>query len=116
MMLAPVRSVMAMQQSHCDMEDETIMSSTMPAHHDMSTMASMDMAMNMEQAIEHQCCCCDGDSCVANCEASITASLVMQPSAYLPALINVSYSEILSSDVINRELTPPSRPPANLHN
>lgn len=128
-MLTPFRGVIAMSDSHCDMEEMQSASShdEMAGTHDMSMMAStVSMHQHnppqydqvaVEQAVKkHQCCCCDNDgsSCVGNCDMGITVSLLMQATFYAPVFIDVTEPAIFSPELVLRELTPPSRPPAIL--
>lgn len=116
-MLAPLRSVMAMSSSHCDMDD-------MPATHDMSTMVSGKTmvhhnSMTTDTAeINHQCCCCDdgntNGSCAGNCDMGMSISLLIQESSYTPVFLEVAESNKISPHILVRALTPPSRPPAKL--
>lgn len=121
LMIAPFRGIMAMQDTHCDMDEMNMSSSVADTGHDM--MASHDMsAMSFTQAIQqqssqpgHQCCCCDGADCVANCDIGTVVSLVLQQSSYIPLFKDVSESFVATQNILVRELTPPSRPPATLY-
>lgn len=117
LMFAPLRSVMAMQQSHCDTGDSTIEVSTtasvskMHAMHDMSAMSLPDSSNQNSEQSSHQCCS-DGNTCANDCDMGVAVSLLIQTSIYAPLFINVAEAENISSSPIIRELTPPSRPPA----
>lgn len=131
LMLAPLRGVMAVQQSHCDMEDMPMSASANDSMsgHDMSGHAmhgmspleftavpvhmTADQPQTDQSTSNEQCCCCDS-GCAANCDMSISASMVMNASAYSPVFINTSNSISYTSEILVRALTPPSRPPANL--
>lgn len=125
-MFTPVRGVMAVQQTHCDMADmdmaEVAVSmnasmSTAMQGHEMHYMSSADQAADLaltDQSVANkQCCCCDND-CMSNCDMGVTASLVMQVSAYTPDFVKTTNSISYTSEILVRALTPPSRPPANL--
>ena len=133
-MFTPVRGVMAAQQTHCDMADmdmaEVAVSmnasmSTAMQGHEMHYMSSADMSADLaadqaadlaltDQSVANkQCCCCDND-CMSNCDMGVTASLVMQVSAYTPDFVKTTNSISYTSEILVRALTPPSRPPANL--
>jgi len=115
MMFAPVRSALAIQQSHCDMDSEEMsemMSSDVQEVHDMSAMTSPD-ATDQNSDINHNCCCCDS-GCAGNCDMSIVASLIIKPSSYSPVLLTAENLISNSPDLQVRALTPPSRPPLNL--
>lgn len=122
LVFAPIRSVMAVQQAHCDMDEMNMdeMSVSMQDHdmhamHAMHDMSSADEAIDLtmdEQAVSKtQCCCCDND-CVSNCHISVSFSLVMQVSLYSPVFVNTSNTDSYIPDLLLRTLTPPSRPPA----
>ena len=121
LMIAPLRGVIAVP---CDMQEMnassratvmpgTVMSdSVMPAH-DMSAMLSTDsMSSGM---IEHGCCDDSTVNCSADCDLGINFSLISQETSYSPVFNNSFKSVSFSSKILFRELTPPSRPPANLH-
>jgi len=139
-MFAPLRSVMAAQQSHCDMEDMSTEEMSVSMHasksHDMSKMSSMDMSAWLaaseqtaaepatsqptiseqaaeQAAVNQQCCCCD-DNCVSNCDMGLSVSILIHASSYTPVFINTAVSTTPSLNVLARALTPPSRPPAYL--
>ena len=113
-MFAPLRSVMAIQSTHCQMDDMSVMNSMVQ---DQSVQGQTSHHMDHDQsiAVDQQCCCCD-DACAGSCDMGMSASLVMQSSSYGPVFRNVSESVSISTDILVRELTPPSRPPANLYN
>lgn len=111
-MLAPVRGVFAIP---CDMGEMEVSSGSSMTHesHDMSAMLSAD-AMQMDMGKFN---CCDDLSidCSGGCDLGISVSLVLPEISYAPVYKN-SFSLISSSyKTLFRELTPPSRPPANLH-
>ena len=119
-MFAPIRSAMAVQQAHCDMDgmnmDEMSMSMSMQDHamHAMSsTDDPADLTTDQRAVSGTQCCCCDYD-CVSNCEIGVSVSLVMQVSLYSPVFVNTSNTDSYISDLLLRALTPPSRPPATI--
>ncbi len=118
MVIAPVRGALAIQDSHCDME-EMVMSKHdgMMGSHDMMThdMSGM-MSSEQPQHNSKQCCCCDGTDCAGQCDMGMSVSIVVQQSSYVPVFKDVSESITVSENILVRELTPPSRPPANLHN
>jgi hypothetical protein len=150
-MFAPLRGVMAMQSTHCDMAagavdgnpvvpnlvapNSNTISFDKSLLHDMSTMSSIYSSHQTDQytndqdhpAIDkqaavpyqteanHQCCCCDSH-CVSDCEMGMSATMLIQNSSYAPQFVNVAKSLTLSSDLVIRALTPPSRPPLVSHN
>lgn len=120
LMLTPLRAVMAVQSSHCDMAemdmDVTTVSMSDQGHdmHDMSSHEMSAMQVSDDQSAgNQQCCCCDSD-CASNCDMNLTASLYMQASSYSPLYLSTSNSSAFNSEVLVRALTPPSRPPAKL--
>ena len=113
-MFAPLRSVMAIQSTHCQMDDMPVMNSMVQGQ-SAQDQSSNHMNHDQSTAVDQQCCCCD-DACAGSCDMGMSASLVMQSSSYGPVFRNVSESVSISTDILVRELTPPSRPPANLYN
>jgi len=122
-MFAPMRGVMAMQQVHCDMDDEAMNvsaivpvedgSSAMHASHDMSSMLMHDSSQ--QQSVNNQHQCCDGmKTCAGDCDMGTVVSLLVQTSNYAPLFISVADAGNDSSEPIVRELIPPSRPPAKI--
>ena len=84
LMLAPMRSVMAMQQIHCDMgnhitghdaESSTVISDYSDDH----DMMAMSMAASTNLKNSHDCCS-DNNSCVSGCDMNISVSLLTQES------------------------------------
>jgi len=124
MMLTPLSGVMAAQCDMADMADMHISSSSevMPgsviAAHDMSAMLSTDMlstdAMPSEMN-QHGCCDDLSFNCSAGCDLGVNVSLILQETSYSPVYKYSFKSALVSSKILFRELTPPSRPPAHLH-
>jgi len=122
MMLAPMRTVLAAEQTHCDMADMdmsemSVSTSTAMQSHDMSKMSSIDMSTGQlvsgETAVKHQCCCCD-NNCVDACDMGMSVSILMQASNYSPTFVDTRLFTSSSLSLVVRALTPPSRPPASL--
>ena len=123
MMFAPLRGVMAMQQTHCDVgnhiaghdaESSAVISAYSGDHEmmDMSVVANT----SVQKSVNSHSCCSGSHKCVSNCaDMSISASLLMQELSYTPNFTNVSGSVALTTDLINREFTPPFRPPLVTH-
>ena len=122
LMITPLRSVMAEQGSHCDMDDMPGMSSTAITSNTMANQMHMSQADNAQvdidapqyKQMQHECCCCDGDSCANNCDMGLSISILMQDSAFSPVFVSASYIKLFSSDILARALTPPTRPPLKL--
>ena len=116
LMFTPFSGVVA---AHCDMEEmdasssSTVMPGSVILAHDMSTMLSTD-AMSSEMNA-HGCCDDLSFNCSAGCDLGVNVSLVMQETSYAPVYKDSFKSVVISSKILFRELTPPSRPPANLH-
>jgi len=116
LMFAPLRSVMAVAQGHCDMDDMDMaeMSVSMQDH-DMHTMPaaadSYDSMTTEQAAADTSCCCCDND-CVSNCQVNISASLLIHVSDYSPVFLSASKIHSYIPQLLLRTLSPPSRPPA----
>ena len=124
LMFAPMRSVLATQLMHCDMDVSAMNISTtvstlnvssvdMHASHDMSSMPAHDSSHQPSEKNQHPCCS-SAKICVSDCEMGTSVSLFTQTSNYAPLFINVAETEIISSVPIVRELTPLSRPPVKI--
>ena len=115
-MFAPVRSVMA---SPCNMGDSVPVSeetslSDVHALHDMSSMMASATVDYQSAKGQHKCCAeSSTDVCANHCDMGVSVSLLIQSTTYAPLFINVAEAENISAAAIVRELTPPSRPPAN---
>ena len=125
MMFAPMRSAMAMQQSHCNNMDSNISnhnavsSAVIPDYsgdHDIMVMLISSNPQKAEQKVESAHGCCSGQgSCTSDCDMGVSVSLLMQESSYVPNLTNISESVALITDLIKREFIPPFRPPLVSH-
>ena len=116
MMFTPLSGVMAVQcdmaEMHVSTSSAVIPGSVIPAH-DMSAMLSTDaMPSEMNQ---HGCCDDPSFNCSAGCDLGVNVSLILQEISYSPVYKYTFKSALISSKILFRELTPPSRPPANLH-
>ena len=116
MMFTPLSGVIAAQ---CDMAEMHVSTSSavMPAH-DMSAMLSTDMLSTdsmPSKMNEHGCCDDLSFNCSAACDLGVNVSLILQETSYSPVYKYSFKSAVISSKILFRELTPPSRPPANLH-
>ena len=120
---------MAVQLVPCDMADMDmeVSADSMPESmaasmkgHDMHHMSSHGMSSDQGTSAQtisdkagsaHRCCCCD-NGCKSNCDMGISASLLIQASAYSPVFVKASSFTAFVSATLVRALTPPSRPPA----
>jgi hypothetical protein len=61
--------------------------------------------------------CCDDISinCSTACDLGVGVSLIMQGTSFTPIYKNSFKVISISSKILFRELTPPSRPPENVH-
>ena len=91
----------------------TVMSGSVILAHDMSTMLPTDSMPSEVNA--HGCCDDLNINCSAACDLGVNVSFILQEISYAPVYKNSFSSVSLSSKILFRELTPPSRPPANLH-
>lgn len=124
MMFTPLSGVMAAQcdmaemaEMHVSTSSAVIPGSVIPAH-DMSAMLSTDMLStdSMPSAMNQHGCCDDlSFNCSAGCDLGVNVSLILQQTSYSPVYKYSFKSALISSKILFRELTPPSRPPANLH-
>ena len=118
--ITPLRAVTA-DVSGCKMKTAdnvhtaSMMSDHAAGHHQTGQHEQMTKADD-SSAVSHQCCCCSDSTsaCAGNCDMGVTASLILQELSYSVAVLAVSESVITTSNILLRELTPPSRPPAAL--
>lgn len=116
--ITPLRTVTA-GNSVCKMEvtDNTpssvMMSEHATGHHNMEQHVQM-VSVDDNSMISNQYCFCDDSQgvCSSNCDMGMSVSLVLQELSYASVILDVSESVITSSNILLRELTPPSRPPA----
>ena len=115
-MFTPLSGVVA---AHCDMAEMDVSSSNavtpgavMPVH-DMSAMLSTETVSS--EMSKHDCCDAPATNCLNACDLGMNISLVFPQTVYAPVYKNSFKSVSLSAKVLFRELTPPSRPPANFH-
>ena len=127
LMFAPLRSVMAMQQIHCDMgnhiagmnADQNAESSTVVSgysdDHDMLAMSMVTSTSDQKKSENSHGCCSGKSICTSNCDMSISASLLIQESSYIPNFTNIPGPVTQITDLIKKEFTPPFRPPLVFH-
>jgi len=123
-----VRSALAMQQTHCDMSDNVAADGAVMSEHSGHDMMAMSMTddpktadfetvdSGMQKSEKSHDCCSDSTFCESACNMNISASLLTQESSYIPNFTNVPGSVALITDLINKEFTPPFRPPLVSHN
>ncbi len=105
-----MRSVFAMESSHCDMDGEM----DMPAQLLSVVQSSGYQDSNLQndgQSKQMNESCCDDNGCSSSCDMSMGASLLIQISSYSPVFVTVESIPAFSSELQLRALTPPSRPP-----
>ena len=107
LMFAPLRGVVAVPCDFTIMGDAAEHHSMMPAH-DMSAMPPADMN-------EHNCCEDVSLNCPGVCDLGLSFSLPTGAASYSPVYKFSFKPAAFSSEILFRELTPPSRPPAKLH-
>ena len=110
-MIAPMRSVMAEQDLHCEMDDMSAMTSAM-SHHMHQSQSGIDESQQAK--MQDKCCCCDGNSCAGNCDMGMAVSILMRDSIFTPVIVSTSNATLYSSEILARALTPPTRPPLKL--
>jgi len=113
MMFAPMRSVMAMQQTHCGVNDNLAAGSAVISEHSGHDMTAMSMTIDsgIQKFEKSHDCCSASKGCVSGCDMNISVSLLTQESTYTPNFTNVSESVSLILNLIKKEFTPPLRPP-----
>ena len=108
MVMLPLRGVLAINYSICQMQDESSQEMIDHSKHMMSVETQVDVN-------ESHDCCGDGDvKCHSDCGLGINISIIIQPVVTVPALNNTSFRTHVNNILVLRELTPPTRPPAYL--
>ena len=115
-MIAPMRSVIAEQDSPCEMDEMSAVTSTMShqMHQSQSGLDESQQDEPQQAKVQDKCCCCDGNSCAGNCDMGMTASILMRDSVFSPVFDSVADVALFSSKILARALTPPTRPPLKL--
>lgn len=117
-MLAPMRSALSIQQTHCDMSNNDAADSAVIIDHSDHHMMKISIADDFgaantdiaQSSTSHDCC--NGNcSCAIDCDMHVSASMLTQVSSFSPNFINVPVSAALITDLIKKEFTPPLRPP-----
>jgi len=119
-MFAPLRSAFAAQFTTCNMNADMASATESASNHQQHMMNSLQETVdqvNMTQADITQAknCCGDKGACKSDCHIAISTSLFMQRVDYAPLLINTDTINNISSTLLVRELSPPSRPPLALY-
>jgi hypothetical protein len=121
MVFAPLRFVLA---APCHMESPDMhamqASSGHAAMHHADKqghhMSAMHAAGSMHQDMNKHCCCHDcKNNCSGNCDLGVSQLLPQHDSHYSPVYEGFIKPVTVISEILFRELTPPSRPPATLH-
>jgi len=117
MVMLPLRAVLAIDQSSCQMHDETDQHSSAQqstVHHKHLGHMMFDADQN-DVADSHNCCCCDNSaSCNYDCGIGMNASIIMQQGMTVPVLNKASLRTHVENNLVFRELIPLTRPPAYL--
>ena len=112
MAMLPLRSVIAFDQSSCQMLDQV----SMEVDHSAHSMHAMSDAAQPESDELNNCCCCDSDmKCSSDCGMGAGVSFLMQSAVSLPVLNQAALRTHIDNTLVFRDLTPPVRPPASLH-
>jgi len=112
MVMLPLRAVLAIDQSSCQMHGES--AQQFKGHH-MHLRHMMSEAVQTDVADSHDCCCCESSvSCYYDCGIGMSASFIMQHAMTVPVLNKASFRTHVENNLVFRELIPPTRPPAKL--
>ncbi len=115
MMVAPLRGIVA---APCDMAEMNASPDVVMQGHDMSaTLSTNSLSADlMESEMKGHGCCDDiSINCSGDCDLGINISLIAQGVSYSPVYKNSVAVDSFTYKTLFRELTPPSRPPANFH-
>lgn len=110
MVMLPLRSVMALDQSACEMYNEA---SQEVIDHSLHAMHLMDEGVQMD-ADESQNCCSDlSINCNSDCGIGMSVSFIMQSAITFPAQNETEFRTHVNNNLVFRDLAPPIRPPAS---
>lgn len=111
MVMLPLRGVIALDQSACEMHDEAseeMVDHSLHAMHLMAEGAQMD-------ADESQNCCSDlSMNCNSDCGIGMSVSFLMQSAIAVPAQNETTFRTHVNNNLVFRDIAPPIRPPASL--
>ena len=111
MVLLPLRGVMALDQSACEMHNEA---SEEVVDHGSHAMHLMVEGAQMD-ADETQNCCSDlSMNCNSDCGIGMSVSFFMQSAITVPAQNETAFRTHVNNNLVFRDLAPPIRPPASL--
>ena len=108
----PLRAVMALGQSDCQMHDLSPQQAA--AHHVHADHAVLDKDQHSVVTVD-DCCCCDSSmSCNSDCGVGVLAAAIMHTPFTVPAINKSSFRTRFENTLVFRELIPLTRPPAYL--
>jgi hypothetical protein len=110
--MLPLRSVMAVVESTCELHDEV---SQGAIDHDMHMVHMRLDDASIDTAESSDCCCCESSmKCTSDCGIGTSASFIAQSAVLIPALNETVFQTHVKNDLVFRDLAPPIRPPASL--
>jgi hypothetical protein len=112
MVMLPLRSVMALAQTTCEMHGQA---SLEMEGHSMHTMHMMNEDAQADNgATQNRDCCKSGKTCTGDCCIGISVSFITQSAVLLPEFNEAAFNPLVNNSLVSRNLAPPVRPPANL--
>ena len=122
LIIAPLRSVLAAQLMACDMKTasaDVVLSAEHCQHKaglgSLMKIPASDLQDDLLIVKHTKSCCSTNSACMSDCHFAISASLLIQTAEYSPVLLVIDTFDNVSSSLIVRELSPPSRPPLSLY-
>ena len=109
--MLPLRSVIALEQTSCEMHEQD---TQLMQDHAMHMMHGMVDDAQVDISAQEDCCCCDSAmSCSHDCAAGSSVSLILQPADVPPAVNKHVYRSQVDNKLVLTDLSPPVRPPAH---
>jgi len=112
MVMLPLRGVMAVDESTCELHDQAsqgVMDHAIHMAHVLAEDAGVDTAESSD------CCCCDNNMrCTSDCGIGTSVSFISQSAFTLPASTETAFHTHVNNDLVFRDPAPPVRPPASL--
>ena len=112
LVMLPLRGVIAIEQSTCDMHDRA--AQAMHDHGEHSAHLAGAMSDHDDDGLQ-DCCCCDSDRhCITDCGIGAGSSFIAQSVLLIPSTSGSSFQAPTDNTLVFRALSPPIRPPAYL--
>jgi len=111
MVMLPLRGVIALDQSTCEMHNEA---SQEVVDHSLHEMHLMTEGAQIDTNESQNCCSDLSMNCNSDCGIGMNVSFIMQSAITFPAQNETAFRTHVNNNLVFRDLAPPIRPPASL--